>query len=275
MKTILSYVGSLKEYFIYSFLAIISLVLIFQNDNMQIRFLRAAAVSTIGVIQSSFSVIPNVFQLERENRYLREENNTLATDLSRLKEAKLENIRLTKMLEFKERTMYAMVSAKILGKTLIQTRNTITLNAGENDGVKIGMPVITEKGLVGKIIALSSGYSIAQILFNKDLKVSAKVQRSRVDGILAWDGENKLLLKNVSKSADILEGDVLITSEYSNTFPAGIPIGYALGVGTVDNLFKKVEIEPFVNFETLEEVFIIKSLSSEERQNLEKKFSGK
>jgi rod shape-determining protein MreC len=275
MKTILNYVGSLKEYFIYSFLAVISLILVFQNDNVQIRFMRAAAVSVIGLVQSSFSVIPNVFQLERENRHLREENNVLANEMSQLKEAKLENLRLVKMMEFKERTNYPMVSAKILGKTLIQTRNTITLNAGENDSVKTGMPVITEKGLVGKVIATSSNYCIAQIIYNKDLKISAKVQRSRVDGIISWNGENSLQLKNVSKSADILDGDVLITSEYSNSFPAGIPIGYVISLGVIDNLFKKVEIKPFVDFETLEEVFIIRNLSSEERQNLEKKFSGK
>jgi rod shape-determining protein MreC len=176
------------------------------------------------------------------------------------------------MLEFRQRINYRMVTAKIIGKTLIQTRNNITLNVGDNDSIKIGMPVITDKGLVGKIVATSSSFSIAQILLNKDLRISAKDQRSRVDGILSWDGENKLQLKNVSKSSDVLVGDVVITSEYSNHFPAGIPIGYALTAGTVDNLFKKIEVEPFVNFETLEEVFVLKFLSNEERQNLEKKF---
>ena len=153
-----------------------------------------------------------------------------------------------------------------------KTRNNITLNVGEKDSVKTGMPVITDRGLVGKIVATSANYSIAQILLNKDLKISAKDQRSRVDGILSWDGENKLQLKNVSKSSDVLVGDVVITSEYSNHFPAGIPIGYTLTAGTVDNLFKKIEVEPFVNFETLEEVFVLRYLSNEERQSLEKKY---
>jgi rod shape-determining protein MreC len=236
--------------------------------------MRAVAVSAIGFVQSSFSVIPNVFQLEKENRVLREENNALAVEVSQLKEAKLENIRLAQMLEFKDRTKYQTISSKILGKTLIQTRNTITLNSGENDSVRVGMPVITEKGLAGRIIATSPKFSIAQILFNKDLKVSVKDQRSRVDGILTWDGEDKLMMKNVSKSADLMTGDVIITSEYSNNFPQGIPIGYVVSVGTVDNLFKKIEIVPFVNFIALEEVFVLKYISSEERQNLEKKFSG-
>ncbi len=272
MKTLLRHLGDLKEYIIFSSIVLVCLIMIFQNENVQVRFMRGAAVSIIGSIQSTFSIIPNIFQLERENKQLRETNNTLSNEVSQLKESKLENIRLTGMLEFKQRNNYRMVTAKIVGKTLIQTRNNITLNVGEKDSVKTGMPVITDRGLVGKIVATSANYSIAQILLNKDLKISAKDQRSRVDGILSWDGENKLQLKNVSKSSDVLVGDVVITSEYSNHFPAGIPIGYALTAGTVDNLFKKIEVEPFVNFETLEEVFVLRYLSNEERQILEKKY---
>jgi rod shape-determining protein MreC len=275
MKTLLRYFEDLKEYIVFSVLVLISLILIFQNDNVQVRFIRAFAVSIIGVVQSGFSVIPNVFQLEKENKILRETNNTLSGEVSQLKEAKLENMRLMQLLEFKEKAHYSVLPAKIVGKTLIQTRNNITLDEGEKDSVKVGMPIITDKGLVGKIVAVSQNYSVAQILFNKDLKVSAKDQRSRVDGIIAWDGENKLAMKNVSKSSDIMNGDIIITSEYSNSFPPGIPIGYITSLGTVDNLFKKIELETFVDFQTLEEVFIVKYMSSEERQNLEKKFMSK
>jgi rod shape-determining protein MreC len=276
MKTLLSYLGNLKEYIVFSSLILISVILIFQNDNIQIRFIRAIAVNVIGTIQSGFSIIPNVFELERENKTLRETNINLSKELSLLKEAKLENIRLNQMLELKQRTNYRVVTGKIIGKTLIQTRNNITINVGENDSVKVGMPVITDRGLVGKIAAVSGNYSIAQILLNKDLKVSAKDQRSRVDGIISWDGEQeKIQMKNVSKSLDVIPGDVIITSEYSNVFPAGIPIGFVTSVGTIDNLFKKVDIEPFVNFQSLEEVFVLKFLTDEERKDLEKKFNEK
>jgi len=275
MKTLLRYLGDLKEYIIYSFIVMICLILIFQNENIQVRFMRGAAVSIIGAVQRTFSIIPNVFQLEKENKQLREINNTLASEVSQLKESKLENMRLKQMLEFKQRLSLRMVTAKIVGKTLIQTRNNITLNAGTNDSVKFGMPIITDKGLVGRIVAVSGNFSIAQILLNKDLRISAKDQRSRVDGIIAWDGEEKLWMKNVSKSSDIIDGDVIITSEYSNHFPAGIPVGYVTSVTTVDNLFKKIEVEPFVDFETLEEVFVLKFLSNRERQELEENYFEK
>ncbi len=275
MKTLLSYLGNLKEYLIFSALILISIILIFQNDNVQIRFLRVVAVNVIGVMQSGFSFIPNIFELERENKSLRESNLELSRELSRLKESKLENLRLNGMLEFKQRTNYRVATGKVIGKTLIQTRNNITIDIGEFDSVKIGMPVITDKGLVGKVVATSKNYSIAQILLNRDLKVSAKDQRSRVDGIISWDGEGKVLMKNVSKSADVKVGDVIITSEYSNVFPPGLPIGYATTDGTKDNLFKHIEIECFVDFETLEEVFVLKFLTDLERKELEKRFSEK
>ncbi len=275
MKILLSYLGNLKEYIIFSALIVISLLLIFQNDNVQIRFVRVIAVNVIGTIQDGFSIIPNIFELERENKSLRETNIDLSKELSMLKEAKLENLRLNQMLEFKQRTSYRVATGKIIGKTLIQTRNNITINIGENDSVKIGMPVITDRGLVGKIVATSGNYSIAQILLNKDLKVSAKDQRSRVDGIIAWDGEGKIRMKNVSKSADVKIGDILITSEYSNSFPAGIPIGYVTTDNTLDNLFKNIEVECFVNFQTVEEVFVLKFLSEDERRDLEKKYGEK
>src|SRR4030095_7550069 len=275
MKTLLAYFGNLKEYIVFSALVLISIILIFQNDNIQVRFIRVIAVNVIGVIQTGFSVIPNVFELEKENKTLRETNINLSKELSFLKESKLENLRLNQMLEFKLRTNYRVVTGRIIGKTLIQTRNNITLKIGENNSVKVAMPVITEKGLVGKIVATSGNYSIAQILLNKDLKVSAKDQRSRVDGIISWDGQGKVLMKNVSKSSDVLVGDVIITSEYSNVFPAGIPIGYATTAGTLDNLFKNIEVECFVNFETIEEVFVLKYLSDDERRDLEKKYKEK
>lgn len=275
MKTLLQYLGNLKEYIVFSVIIVVSLILIAQNDNIQMRFMRAVAVNMMGVVQSGFSIIPNVFQIERENRRLRETNIQLSMEVSRLKEYKFENMRLNKLLELKKDSDLRVVSAKIVGKTLIQTRNTITLNTGEKDSVATGMPVITEAGLVGRIIGTSASFSVAQILFNKDLKISAKDQRSRVDGIISWSGEDKVHLQNVSKSADVQVGDIIITSEYSNNFPPGIPIGYVTSVGTKDNLFKDIEVKCFVDFVNVEEVFVLKFVSSPERQNLEKKFIEK
>ncbi len=269
MKSIGLFLLRIKDYLILSLLLVLSLILIFSNDNSQVRFLRAVAVGFIGVIQSTVSAVPNVFEIQKENEFLREKNIELSNEISALKEAKLENLRLTKLTGLKEKNISGVVIAKIVNKSLVQARNTITLNVGESDSVKINMPVITDDGLVGRIVSASSNYSIAQILYNRNLSISVKVQRSRVDGILNYDGAGNLIINNVPKSADVKVGDIIITSQYSNFFPAGIPVGTVIEEGNLDNLFKKVIIRPLVSFTSLEEVFVLRHLPDKERLDLE------
>ena len=273
MKRLGQLILNLKEYLILSVIIIFSLAFIFSNDNTQIRFLRAIAVGMFGTVQSGISSIPNVFELQAENKILRENNIRLANEVANLKESRLENIRLSKLLSFKESSGLGLISAKIVNKSVFQTRNTITLNVGEGDSLSINMPVITDAGLVGRIVSMSKNYSIAQILFNKDLRITVKVQRSRVDGILTFDGVSALNITNVSKTADVQVGDVIITSEYSNLFPSGIPVGTVTETANLDNLFMKIEMRPLVNFNTLENVFVLKSYPVKEKYLLEKTYN--
>ncbi len=273
MKKLGQLILNLKEYLILSVLIIFSLAFIFSNDNTQIRFLRAIAVGMFGTVQSGISSIPNVFELQEENKILRENNIRLSNEVANLKEARLENIRLTKLLSFKESSGLGLISARIVNKSITGTRNTITLNVGENDSISLNMPVITEAGLVGRIVSLSKSYSIAQVLYNKDLRITIKDQRSRIDGILVFDGVSALNITNVSKTADVQQGDVIITSEYSNNFPSGIPVGIVASTGNLDNLFMKIEVQPLVNFENLENVFVLKNYPSREKYILEKSFN--
>jgi rod shape-determining protein MreC len=275
LKKLGYFILDLKEYITLAVLIVISLILIFLNDNPQIRFLRAAAITSFGTVQSGISAIPNVFEMEKENKMLRESNIKLANEIASLKESKLENIRLTRLMNFKEKNALGVVSGKIINKSLIQTRNTITLNVGESDSVTINMPVITDAGLVGRIVSVSRNYSIAQILYNKDLRITVKVQRNRIDGILSYDGVSNLMVSNIQKSADVNAGDVIITSEYSNIYPPGIPIGVVSETGNLDNLFKKIVVTPSVDFSILEEVFVLKYITSKERAEIEKAFQKK
>jgi len=227
-----------------------------------------------GTVQSGLSSIPNVFDLQQENKLLRETNIRLSNEVSNLKEAKLENIRLTRLLNFKEFSGMGLVSANIVNKSIIQTRNTITLNAGESDSVFVNMPVITDAGLVGRVVSTSRNFSIAQILFNKDMRITVKSQRSRIDGILTYDGVSTLSVINIQKSADIIPGDVFITSEYSSLYPSGIPIGTVVETGNLDNLFMKIIVVPLVDFASLENVFVVKYIQNKERYALEKTFQA-
>jgi rod shape-determining protein MreC len=260
-----------KEYFVFSFLVLLSIILLVSNDNTQIRYIRSLTVGTIGAFQSAFSFIPNIVELQSENALLKKMNVDLADEVNRLRESRLENMRLRSMIGLKESSQVNLIAGKVVGKNLNLLRNTLTLDVGENDGVRAGMPIITGEGLVGRVITTSNGYSIVQVLLNVDFRASAKVQRSRVDGIVAWNGK-ALLLQDVAKSLDVRPGDAVITSEYSNAFPAGIKVGVVSSVTEIPgSLFKRIELTPSVDFVKLEEVFAMDFIPSFEKIKLEEK----
>jgi rod shape-determining protein MreC len=270
IQRLYEFVFLFKEYLVVGVLLAVSVTLLALNDDPQIRTIRTVAVVSVGTLQDAVGIIPNYFDLRRENHVLRELNLTLADEVNRLREARLENLRLRQLLGLKERGEFGFVAANVIGKNLQLLRNTVTLDAGERNGVRADMPIVTENGLAGKIVATSSRFAVAQILYNKDIRVSAKIERSRVDGIIRWEGGSTLALQDVAKTLDIQAGDVVITSEYSSFFPPGIRVGVITSArGAEGSLFQSVEVKPAVDFSRLEEVFVITSIPDSDRIALE------
>lgn len=266
--------NSFREYLLLAALLVISVALLTLGDTPQIRVLRSLTIQSLGLLQDTFNFIPDYISLRSENRTLRELNLKLSEEVNLLREAQLENIRLRQMLELRQRSDYPTLPAHIVGKTLQLMRNTITLDVGRENGIAEQMPIVTGLGLVGKISAASNGYSIGQILFNRRMRVSAKIQRSRVDGIIEWEGGANLVLKNVAKTLDVQTGDVVVTSDYSSLYPEGIRIGTVASAAQIPgSLFQRVEVIPSVDFATLEEVFVVLQQPDTSRIRLEKEGS--
>ena len=247
-----------KEYILFALFVCISLALLTTNDGQQMRAVRSIAVVTVGFLQDSFTFIPDFFNLRRENKALLEMNMNLSDEINRLREARLENIRLRDMIRLKQASKGRLLAANVVGKTLELLRNTVTLDVGVGDGVRTNVPIVSPSGLVGKVVATSNGYSVGQILLNKEVRVSAKDQRSRVDGIIQWDGGTYLQFSNVVKTMDVREGDVIVTSSYSSIYPGGIEIGIVASTRLLPgSLFQAIDVAPAVDFTRLEEAFII------------------
>ena len=264
-----------KEYAVLAGLLTASLTLLALNNNPQVRQMRTVATVTFGLLQEQVVFIPRYFSLASENRLLRRTNIELADEANRLREAKLENVRLQRLLGLRSQLPFDVILGRVIGKDLTLLRNTLTIDIGGADGIKPLMPVIGDGGLVGLIVSVSDHYAIVNLMLNVDFRASAKIERSRVDGIVAWDGK-RLFMKNVAKTLDVKVGDVVITSTYSSTFPGDIRIGVVSEIeehpGT---LFKSIVVTPSVDFVKLEEVFVLKSLPDQERTSLEKRDSQK
>jgi len=260
-----------REYAILSVFIVASLLLLAMNDNSQVRQIRAISTVLFGGVQEQLSFIPTYFGLKTENELLHHINIELADEAQRLREAKLENLHLRQLLGLKVQLPYKLIAAHVINKNLTLLRNTITVNVGSNDSVLQYMPVVGDGGLIGIVTTVTKHYSIINILLNTEFRVSGKVQRSRVDGIVMWDGKS-LGLKNVPKMRDINMGDVVVTSEYSNTFPSDIRIGLISEIHEQpSSLFKSITIEPGVDFVKLETVFVMAYSQDKERVELEQR----
>ena len=257
-----------REYVVLTLCIALSLVFLALNDTPQVKRIRTIATVLFGSVQQSVRFITDYTNLREENALLRRINVELSDEATQLREARLENYRLRALLGLKERVPYRIIAGEVVGKTLQFQRNTLTLNIGRSDGVEPLMPVISDGGLVGIITDATDDYAVVNILLNIDFRVSAKVQRSREDGIVSWTGR-VLHLKNISKTMDVQEGDVLLTSAYSNIFPEDIRIGVVSRANDQPgSLFKEVLIRPGVDFSRLEEVFVVDHTGSDDRRQL-------
>jgi rod shape-determining protein MreC len=263
-----------KEYLVLAFCVLISILLIAGNNNPQIRSIRSFTILSLGFMQDVFDFVPDYFALREENRILRERNLVLSDELSRHRNAAAENSRLHRMLDLKEQSTAEYAAANVVGKNFQPFRNTLTIDAGENIGVKEDMPVVSHDGLVGRVVATSACYSVIQVLYHREMRASAKVERSRVDGILGWDGSRNLKLYNVAKTLDVVVGDQVVTSEYSSLFPPGLPIGVvAKTYEETGDLFQTVEIEPYADLYRIEEVFVLLRAPDPEKLMVEQETS--
>lgn len=278
MKQLIDLIIRFKDYIALTMLCIISLSFISMGDVSKIGGYRAFVVGVVGWMEEAFSWVPNPEALKTENQTIRELNLYLSSELMKSRTAMSENEKLKEMLEFKEAEESPLISSNVVGKATIELRRFITLDRGSEDSIKVGMAVRTDAGLVGSVTLTEDNYSLVETLENRHVKVSVKIVRNGITGILKWSGEKYFLMQNIPKSFDVQKGDEIVTSNYSRKYPVNIPVGKVIKVeDDVSSLFSKVFIKPYASFNTLEQVFIIKDVTDPERikliEEMERKLS--
>ena len=261
-----------KEYIVLVFLLLIGLITLSLNQKPAAKKVKSLAFGSFAAITSVISNVLNVAGVKSENEQLRKLNADLMLQVSELRKYGIENTELKGLLSLKDTTHYPLIPATIVSKSLSRSQSTFTLNAGKRNGVLPGMPVINDHGLVGIVNSTSDDYSIVRTLKNLDLKLTVKDERSRVDGIMKWDGSD-LVMIDIPKTYDIEPGDRIITSELSSIVDIPIPIGIVLGLTKVQTgIFNEVKIQPFVDFVRTEHVFVVGIVENKIKDGLQLNF---
>ncbi|MCS6999925.1 MAG: rod shape-determining protein MreC [Bacteroidota bacterium] len=270
MPRLIDFVIRYREHIVATLLAIIALSLMSYGDVTQLGGFRALVIGGLGLAQQALAWIPNPLALQRENQALRQINMELQQEAMLLRKAGIENQQLRSMLQLRQQLPYPLLAASVVGKTVFRTRQYITIDRGSQDGVSVGMNVITDAGLVGRVIGTSPHYALVETLFNRDVRVSARLASTRDEGIISWDGFEHLVLQNIPKTHTVSVGDRVVTSSLSTRFVPEIPIGT---VRTVINdptsMFYRIVVEPAVAFWRIEQVFVVQRQPPRELMLLE------
>lgn len=273
MQRLINLILKFKEHFLFLGLLFISLSLILLGDINKIGGFRTIVVATLGWFQKSVFFIPNVSALKAENSALRELNFSLSQKIINARVAEIENQTLRNMLGLKPKIDYPVEVAQVVGVVSIDLRNYLVIDKGKSSGIDKYMTVRNDAGLVGLVALSGKNYSLVEPILSANLKVPAMDLRSGILGTLSWDGSRRLLFRDVAKFLDVQVGDTLVTSKYSLKFIPNIPIGRVVSKSEEEGeLFTIIVVEPFVNFNFIEEVFVIRKLVDEEIVNLVKEY---
>lgn len=199
----------------------------------------------------------------KENLALKQKFVSLEAKVMDYDEKQLEINRLRRLLGFTETLRVEHIVSEVINSPTNRPFQTLRVGAGKNDEVKIGMPVVTEKGVVGKVVRVGHFHSDVQLLVDGNFHLDILLQRTRVRGVLKGFQSSLCQLK-LSRKAQIRIGDTIITSGIVGGFPKGLPVGKVVRINyETENISQTVTIEPWVNYKQLEEVVIIKTEDKE------------
>jgi rod shape-determining protein MreC len=197
-------------------------------------------------------------------RGVREENVALATrvrDLSvalqRERALAGESRQLRQLLDLRDRTGLPTRAADIVGSSPTADFRTLTINLGTSDGVGADMAVVAPAGAVGRVVTPSRHAAKVQLLVDRNAAVAVMIARSRVQGIVMGSGENLLRLEYVPGSADLANGDEVVTSGIDGIYPPGFIVGRIEAIDRLGGTFRSIRVRPAVDFSTLEQVLVV------------------
>lgn len=209
-------------------------------------------------IKDGFVNLWHLPSLSKEKQELQKE----VADLRRqgLEKVELENevSELKKLLNWSEQTEFETVGAGIVGQSPDNWQRLMIVDKGSSSGVKKYMSVVTEEGLVGRIISVGSNSSVVQLLTDSRSGIGARDARNRETGIVEGGNEETVRFVPMNEDAVAEVGDVIETSGLGGTCPPGIAIGKVTSVKKREKgLTRLVEVKPFVKVSRLDKVLII------------------
>src|SRR6267142_1224694 len=238
---------------------VLSLSLMVLEGHEQARVAWFIQHTLLGPFEAAVGWMDSAIGVYWDNQHLRQRLTRLQIETDALRGERGENVRLRELLKLEERHPYSLVASSVVGRSLDRLGGSLTIDKGIADGVEPGRAILTPDGLVGRVERATQHQARILTLLHRDCAVAARIDRSRVDGVMQWEfgTQPTLNLRYVSSQEDVKAGDLVVTSGLGGMFPAGIRIGTVAHVGLDPNgLMKEITVRPAVNFRSLEEILV-------------------
>lgn len=210
-------------------------------------------------VQSTLPGTQDIAALQAEVERLRNRVVELERQNEELSEIYAEYTLLSALLDYaRENPEHRRVAADVIGWDVSNLTRTMIINRGERDGVRAGMPVETERGLVGRIVATGPHSSQVQLLTDPGSSINARLGASRADGVVEGQLTGHLRIKWIEQDIPISENELVMTSGLGGYVPPDLIIGRVVQVKqSTSELFQEAQVRPAVNFDRLEIVLVI------------------
>jgi rod shape-determining protein MreC len=235
----------------------ISLVLLTSNTSRQQQIARALTMSVFYPFQFYLSQTTRIKNIFAENRTMKQEIAEQSARIAFLKERALGIERLEELLQLKNEQAAELVAARIVAKEPANISRGVIINIGSQNGITPYMPIINDQGVVGKVIQTTAHMAMVQLLIDPSNRASVLIQRTREVGILETENGINFFIK-CRIHADVEKGDTIVTSGLGGVYPKGLQVGIISKIQEMqDPLFKKLIVTIGVDFNHIEEVFVM------------------
>ena len=280
MRNLLNFFLKYNYWFLFILLEVISFALLFRFNNYQGSAFFTSSNQVAGMVYEAANNVTGYFHLKSINDDLVQKNVELELQMEHLRSALMELTTDSAGLEkMKSDALngYDIYRADVINNSLTHVDNYITIDKGENDGIRPEMGVINGNGVVGIVYQTSANYSVVIPILNSKSSISCKIKRSDYFGFLKWDGgaSEYATVKDMPRHSLFSLGDTIVTSGHSAVFPGGIPIGTVEDMSdSHDGLSYLLKVKLFTDFGRLNDVRVIAQKGQEEQIELEQKVKG-
>jgi rod shape-determining protein MreC len=210
-------------------------------------------------IQSYILQPEDVTELRQKNVELEAELARLQVEIIELQQKVNETQVLSTLVDYaRSRPENQYIAAAVIGRDPNPFFHYVIINRGSDDGLRSGMPVVTQQGLVGQIDSVTSGAARVQLINDPASSVNVLLQQSATDAIVVGSITGELSLEVVPQDITVQSGELVVTSGLGGNYPPNLVVGQVSTVRKQDyELFQTASVQPAVDFEQLEIVLVI------------------